>query len=268
MTIASLPMYDLPEIQAATNAWWNGLARALQREELKDVPDHLSRGGDYRALWTSPDLLLSQTCGYPFVTELRDKVSLVATPCYSAPACNGPNYCSIIITQEDSPARHLSDLRDARCAVNSRHSHSGYNCLRSAIAPLARGERFFREVKMSGSHPASVSMIIKGEADVAAIDCVTHALMSRHSPEVLARTRILALTPHMPGLPYITRGNADTVLLQRLRSGLEAACHDPSLAECRETLMIRTFSFLSPADYECIISMETAASRSGYPEVA
>jgi ABC-type phosphate/phosphonate transport system substrate-binding protein len=261
-------MYDLPEVQSATDAWWNGLARAFRREGLKDVPDDLRRGEDYCAAWTSPNLLLSQTCGYPFVTNLHGKVSLVATPCYLAPACDGPNYCSIVVVAESSPALDLSDLRGARCAINSRDSHSGYNSLRSAIAPFAKGASFFGEVKISGSHSGSLSMITKGQADVAAIDCVTHSLIGRHSPEVLAGTRILALTPQVPALPYITRQNAEAGLLQRLRNGLEAACGDPALSECRETLMIGTFSFLSPADYDCIVAMERAALHSGYPEVA
>src|SRR6185312_8107473 len=32
MAVASLPMYDLPELRAATDAWWKGLARAFRRE--------------------------------------------------------------------------------------------------------------------------------------------------------------------------------------------------------------------------------------------
>jgi hypothetical protein len=31
MASAALPMYDLPELQAATDAWWAGIARAEAR---------------------------------------------------------------------------------------------------------------------------------------------------------------------------------------------------------------------------------------------
>jgi hypothetical protein len=69
--IASLPMYDLPEIRTATDQWWKRLADALRQEGIDGVPDALWRGDDYRMPWTHPDLLLSQTCGYPLTHELR-----------------------------------------------------------------------------------------------------------------------------------------------------------------------------------------------------
>ena len=38
MAVASLPMYDLPELRAATDAWWRGLAQAFRREGIADLP--------------------------------------------------------------------------------------------------------------------------------------------------------------------------------------------------------------------------------------
>src|SRR5215216_8142633 len=77
MMVASLPMYDLPEIEQATNTWWRGLAKAFRREGIADVPDNLWRCASFREVWTRDDLLLSQTCGYPLMHELRGKVTLV-----------------------------------------------------------------------------------------------------------------------------------------------------------------------------------------------
>lgn len=104
MTVASLPMYDLPEIAADTNRWWKGLARAFRREGIADVPEELWRGVPHIEPWTRGDLLLSQTCGYPLTHELSGKVSLVATPCYSVPECQGTDYCSIVVVHRDSAA--------------------------------------------------------------------------------------------------------------------------------------------------------------------
>ena len=193
MTVASLPMYDLPEIEAATNKWWGGLARAFRREGIADVPDNLWRGASYRAVWTQKDLLLSQTCGYPLTHELRGKVRLVATPCYSAPGCNGPEYCSVVVVPGDSTAGGVSELAGTRCAINSRDSQSGYNALRALIAPVSPGKRFFREVTISGSHLHSLRMVSEGKADVSAIDCVTYALLSRYRPHAIDRVRSLCL---------------------------------------------------------------------------
>jgi ABC-type phosphate/phosphonate transport system substrate-binding protein len=268
MTVASLPMYDLPEIEAATNKWWSGLALAFCNEGIVGVPQSLCRSNSYRDLWTRSDLLLSQTCGYPLTHELRDKVSLVATPCYGAPGCSGSEYCSIVIVRADSTASDIRELRRTRCVINSRTSHSGYNALRALIAPIAGGERFFHDVTISGSHPNSVTMVSNGEADVAAIDCITHALLTRYRPAALAGTRPLCYTPHAPAMPYITHLDAEGELLNQQRRGIEAACHDPTLSDCRDILMLRGFHILSIGDYQPIAEMEADALNRGYSEMS
>lgn len=268
MNVASLPMYDLPEVEAATNTWWNGLARAFRREGIADVPGELWRGANYRELWTRHDLLLSQTCGYPLMNELRGKVTLIATPCYSAPGCTGANYCSVVVVRNDSAAGDIRELRGTTCAINSHDSQSGHNALRALIAPLSSGKRFFRDVIVSGSHLNSLKMVSEGEADVLAMDCVTYALLSRHRSHAIERTRPLCLTPSAPALPYITRRPAEGDLLERLRNGLEAACNDPELSDGREILMLKGFHALPISKYERIAEMEREAINCGYQEVA
>jgi len=261
-------MYDLAELKAATDAWWNGLARAFTREGIKDVPDLLDRSGDYRDSWTRPELLLGQTCGYPLTHELREKVALVATPCYRAYGCEGHRYASIIIVHTDAPARDLCGFRGKRCVVSNPASHSGYNAFRHAVAPLADQKPFFGSVVFSGSHLKSVHMVSTGEAEVTAIDSVTFALLARHNPSALAAVRPLGLTALAPGLPYITSTRADADTIKRLKAGLVSACHDPALAECRAALLIDGFSFLSLADYDRVDEMEREAIASGYPVVS
>ena len=247
------PLYDLPEIEAATDTWWRGLAKAFRREGIADVPDKLWRCASFREVWTRDDLLLSQTCGYPLMHELRGKVTLVATPCYSASGCRGPNYCSAVIVRRDSLARDAADLRGARCVVNNRDSQSGYNALRALIAPLASGKQFFSDVTISGSHLNSVRMVSENEADVAAIDCVTYELLARFRPEAVAGIRTLCLTSKTPALPYITRREAGEDLVARLLNGLQRACLDPELVESREILMIQGFCTLPVSDYESVV---------------
>src|SRR5262245_15549675 len=150
--LASLPMYDLPEAAAATDGWWQAIARAMRREGIADVPDRLTRDKDYMALWGRPGLLFSQACGYPFTHEFRNSLAYVATPTYAAEGCGGANYCSFAIVRADDPAQTLADLHGRRVAINGTHSHSGYNLLRAMLARLARGAPFFSEVKTSGSH--------------------------------------------------------------------------------------------------------------------
>ena len=268
MAVASLPMYDLPELSGATDAWWQGLARAFRREGVADVPDRLDRRERYADVWTSFDLLFSQTCGYPLTHALAGRVELVATPCYDAEGCEGPGYCSVVIVGADSTASAIGDLRGARCATNGLDSQSGYNVLRSLVAPLATDGRFFGSVAITGGHRASLALVASGEADVAAIDCVTRGLLARHRPRALVGTRVLCPTASAPGLPYVTRVGAGAELLRRLRGGLDRAFADPQLDEARGELLLAGTAVLPLAAYDCIREMENAAIAAGYPEVA
>ena len=45
-------MYDLPEVRAAADALWAGLARHLEREGVADVPRALAHDQPIAALWS------------------------------------------------------------------------------------------------------------------------------------------------------------------------------------------------------------------------
>ena len=102
MPLASLPMYDLPEVSAATDGWWQGLAAAFARAGVEEVPERLVRGVGLPDHWLAPDLLFSQTCGYPLTDALSGRVGLLATPCYAAEGTAGPDYCSVIVVAAGS----------------------------------------------------------------------------------------------------------------------------------------------------------------------
>ncbi len=265
MRMAGLPMYDLAPVRGAVDAWWAGLARACQREGLEGVPGDLWRTGSREDLWRAPELLLSQTCGYPLLKHFTDHLTLLATPIYGADGCDGPTYRSLIVVAADSPAKDLEDLRGGICAINDWDSQSGMNVLRHTIAPLARDGRFFGAVKVAGKHHLSIAMIGEGEADVAAIDCVTHGLMARHEPSSLAGTRVLTMTDAAPALPYVTGAATPPDDWTRLRAALDRVMADPDLAMVRGDLMIEGFADLSLDDYHVMLEMEAGAAAKGYP---
>lgn len=265
--LASLPMYDLPEVERATNAFWTGLARGFRREGLDDVPPTLNREGSRMDHWTAPDLLFSQACGYPLTHEFAGRLQLVATPCYDAPGCGGPSYRSLVVVREDAEARDLADLRGTVAVVNSEDSQSGYSALRALVAPLSRRGRFFGNVRISGSHAASLDMVASGDADVAAIDCVTHALLERYRADALSGTRVLTRTATAPGLPYVTAAGTAPDVLRRLQAGLFNALAAPDLASAREALLLVDAEVLPLSAYGRIEAMEESARAAGYPRL-
>ena len=111
----------------------------------------------------------------------------------------------------------------------------------------------------------SLAAVAAGEADVAAVDCVSYALFQRYRRPQLAKVRVLCSTPSAPGLPYVTAGDGDPARLSKLRDGLRAAMADPALAAAREALLLRDVMLLPDSAYERMDEMEAAAVARGYP---
>jgi len=248
--IASLPMYDWPEVRGATDAWWAGIARHLGVEGL------LLRQSDYFAAWRAPDLLFSQTCGYPFTHEFRNRLDAICTPHFGVDGCDGPSYCSMIFAREQGPPE---SFRSARAAVNTPDSMSGMLALKLVFAPFAREGVFFAEAIETGGHVNSMRAVREGRADVCAIDAVCVALARRYLPDYLDGLVEIARSPAVPSLPYVTAlGRA-----AELRPGLAAAFADPHLEAARRSLFISGFSVLPAAAYDRITNLEKAMEEAG-----
>src|ERR1700756_5014993 len=144
--IAALPMYNVSPALAAD--WQALLADVLRDVEPRAV---IVEPDDLHAFWRRPDLLLSQTCGYPYVLGLHEHVQLIATPRFDAPGCEGANYSSVLVTRNDTPFDSIEACRGARAAFNSADSNSGYNALRHSVAPHAKNGRFFGATLETGS---------------------------------------------------------------------------------------------------------------------
>jgi ABC-type phosphate/phosphonate transport system substrate-binding protein len=267
--LASLAMYvGPPAVAQATDALWAFVARRLTDAGIAWVPGTLDRSISHDDAWMRPDLLLSQTCGYPYVTSLRGNVRLVATPCYAYPGCDGPDMRSFVIVRKDAGIALLEDLRGRTAAINSRDSNSGANLLRAVIAPIARGPRFFGNVIETGGHAASIAAVAKGRADCAAIDCITYGHVARFAPDDLADIVVVAETPSGPGLPLITRASASDDEVALLRETLQAAMVDRTLANARDVLALTSFAVLDDSCYESLLELERQAIALGYPAVA
>ena len=71
--IANLQMYAWPDMSAANDRYW-GLVRDRLRQAGVPAPDALSFFEDESSPWLRDDLLLGQTCGYPYRHGLHGRV--------------------------------------------------------------------------------------------------------------------------------------------------------------------------------------------------
>ena len=237
--IASLPMYDMPDTQAANDRLWTAIRAAYGRG-----PENLDRTTDPHDTWLSPDLVLSQTCGLPYRSGLHRHVRLVGTPDYGVDGCAPGYYRSCIVVRRDDPADDPRSCSGMRLGRNDIRSQSGWAAfvahMRSRVAGFAEPAA----IVDTGSQAASIRAVAERRADIAAIDAVTWALLSRHDPWT-RQLRVLCRTDPTPGLPLITAPTEDATALF---DAIERAIAGLSQAD-RDCLHLRGIVALSHAAY-------------------
>jgi ABC-type phosphate/phosphonate transport system substrate-binding protein len=252
--IAALPMYDRPDLTGATDRYW-----ALIRDGLRlrgmDAPEGLRRGdAELMPHWLSPDLVLSQTCGFPYRARLHGKVRLVGTPDFGVEGCPPGYYRSVLIARAEDPRTGLAAFDGVAMAYNDGLSQSGWAAPQNQAAAL--GLRLPAGV-LTGSHAASLLAVAEGRADLAALDAVTFRLLARSHPAA-ALVRVVALTDPTPGLPYICAAAVDADAVFDAVAAAIAALE----AADRAALGLRGLCRI-PA--EAYLSVPTPASPDGIP---
>lgn len=264
--IAALPMYEFPATAPALDAVWAEVARRLNLAGV-EAPASLARGVDRHATWRAKDLVLGQTCGYPYRHGLQEFVEIVATPVFALEGCEGASHVSFLVARDDDPRIGLAEFRGARAAINGYDSNTGMNLLRASVAPIAGGRPFFVSVAVTGAHVASLAAVAAGEADIAAIDCVTFGLVARDEPARLQGLRVLGRTPRSPCLPFIVSRALPEATRTAVREGLFASLAESELKGAWERLGIVGLEVLPADAYERIDEIEASAAALGYPQL-
>lgn len=245
--LATLPMYDWPELTRDTDALWQSLRASLQDNGFP-APAALTRDIAPETLWHDGNLLLGQTCGLPFACDLSDTTALVGTPAYDI-ECGAGSYYSAIVVRTDSAFQSIGDLAGTRLAYNSRRSQSGYFALSYALSHHWPDRTPFRSSLCTGSHRESIRAVATAEADVAAIDGVSWEIARRCEP-TSRRLRVLTQTSPTPGLPFISaprwRRHADRLHM----AVIEAMASLDNGA--RQNLLLTGFAHTQPRDYQVI----------------
>ena len=256
--IVSLPMY-LPGGDAV-QSFWAAVAGLLTPRLGRPIPDTLYWPQDLHAHWLEPTLLLSQTCGYPLSTSLRTKVQVVGTFAYNAPGCQGI-YCKSQLLRRSNDARTaLSQFAGSTLAFNSSDSQSGFNALRALIATTRPERPFFGGAVQSGGHNASIEKVRSGQADMAAVDCVTLAIWRDIHPQLAKDIAVFGETAAYPGLPLITSLSTPPDTLEMLRECLSTVAIEERFAAVRAPLNISGFETTGLHDYDVCLQMEKAGA--------
>ena len=193
---ASFPMYDFPETREANDRFWEVLKVSMKEKGI-DAPERLTRTDNNMKLWTSPNLLVSQTCGYPYRKILSDKVQLIGTPDLKIRTLAPGYFHSLLVVRKEKDGLASSG---ETLAFNDKYSQSGW--VAPNIYARARHIVFAGHVE-TGGHWYSAKAVVMGMATLAAIDVFSWELIKRFA-SFSDELKIIDTTEPTPGLPLIT----------------------------------------------------------------
>jgi ABC-type phosphate/phosphonate transport system substrate-binding protein len=267
MRTASLPMYCLPEMEAANSAFWAALKQRLHAKGIDTAGIELDGDTGPVPPRIGPEIFFTQICGYPLFRHYRDQAVLLATPHYAMPGCVGSTHRAFFLVRAGDPAERLEDLRGRTFGCNSLLSNAGMNLPRLSLARIAGGKPFFSSVVMTGGHVASLERLDKGSIDICSIDNVTWGFFKKFCPIAAKRYRILDETPASPSLPFVTSVNTTESDAVAIAEALHEIMADPQTADMRRILQLVGFSVPDVAAYERLAEYEREAADLGFPEL-
>jgi ABC-type phosphate/phosphonate transport system substrate-binding protein len=262
-----MPLYDFPETRPGRNAFWQAIRAELMRNGIDQLPEGLDFWRPPVPERIEPEVIFSQVCGYPLQTIFRGQATILGTPIYDVEHCDGPTHVGAFVVHRDAPYRRLEDLRGCRFVYNSRHSNSGMNLPRRAIADIARGAPFFGSIVETHSQHGNLDRVAQREADATCVDNVTYAYFVRSRPDAASVTRILAVTPPSPSIPFVTSSATDSATTACLRRALRRVAVAPEWADLRAGLLLRDIVTVDEAVYSAVLDYEREAAERGYPEL-
>ena len=204
-------------------------------------------------------------CGLPYVREAQLKhfaIELLAVPIPLGSRYRAePIYFSDVVVKRESRFRAFHDLRGSSWAYNEPMSHSGFNVVRAYLARFGYTHGFFREVVESGSHIASIEMILNERVAASAIDTTVLDWVIDQRPQIGAEIRVIETIGPSPIPPWV----ASTRLPEYVRSALRRTflrMHEDS--EGRAILArgrITRFVSADDTDYDPIRRMADVAAN-------
>ena len=213
----------------------------------------------------SGDIDVCWMCGWPYamrVDRLPLTLDLIAAPVMADPRyLDQPIYFSDIVVRVDSPFATFEDLEGRAWAYNEPMSHSGYNAVRYFLAMQGRDGGCFRSVVESGSHEASIDLVLNRTIDASAIDSTVLEAIGRRRPEIKPLLRVIGTIGPSPAPPWVVRSSLSRHLRDALRKAF-LTMHQS--AEGRTILQSAALQRFEPVDdryYDSIREMAATGSR-------
>lgn len=238
-----MAMYPFVELRHSYDRLWSAVARRVDW-----APHPLDWQMPLREQWQHPDLVISQTCGWPLVTEIAESVQVVGAFSMTIPEASGAHYRTTLVAAAPAP---VASFAGATAAINGCDSLSGWVSLVTAIH--GPGGRWSGGLVVTGAHLDSLAAVLSGGADIASIDSISLAHIRRFSPELVDGLVVVGHGPLVPSLPLITGAATTAAKVTELRTALASAVAAEPLAAAQ--LLIDGFVPLTIDDYLPLLAL-------------
>lgn len=163
-------------------------------------------------------------CGLPYILHAGkedSKVELLVAPVMKAERYGGrPVYFSDVVVRADCPYQTFADLKGATWSFNETESQSGYGVVAAKLASLGLDWSYFEQLVESGSHAASLRLILNRQVEASAIDSTFLEWVLPRRPDIREGIRVIDAFGPSPipplvvarGLPRTLRGRLKTIL--------------------------------------------------------
>jgi phosphonate transport system substrate-binding protein len=172
-----------------------------------------------------------------------------------------PVYFSDVVVLRESPWSSFAELRGTSWSYNEETSHSGYNATRHRLGHMGLDRGFFGKAIASGSHEASLRLLLAGDVDATALDSTVLDLLRRRDPSLERRLRILDRFGPSPSPPWVVARTVPRELRAALREALLAMSSDPRGRAVLSSGLARRFAAVRDADYHPIRRMARESER-------
>ena len=209
-------MYARPYNRAAHDRFWELIRNHLQQNGVA-APDGLDHETDPMAVWGDPDLVLSQICNLPYRLFFRDRLTRIGAADYGLDGCAPGFYRSVFVVRRQDADKTPKDFAQKRFAYNDQNSQAGFGA--AQLWASDRGFQF-RPSVATGSHAASITVVAKGAADIAAIDAQSWRVLSQDLPET-GQLAVIGHSHATPGMTFVTRADQEPApFLHSIRSAI------------------------------------------------
>jgi phosphonate transport system substrate-binding protein len=181
---------------------------------------------------------------------------------------NNTTYNSYIIVQNESNYTNLTDLRGKKFAFSDPLSNSGqlYPAYRLYLINETPDSFFGKDEQGNNnwfytySHDNSIIAVAQKLAEGAAVDSLVYDDMKETHPDIIAKTRIIEISPPFGIPPIVVSKDIDPFLEAKLRDIFLGMENDENGKTILENVRIERFTNLNDSAYDSIREMRKHVS--------